>query len=68
MYNCDHLIISNSSYSWWAAQIITKKKKNTVIICPDLWWDKININQINIFPKNWIVIETGIKARTYLTG
>jgi hypothetical protein len=68
MYNCDHLIISNSSYSWWAAQIIMKKKKDTVIICPDLWWDKIDINQINIFPKNWIVVETGVKARAYFPG
>ena len=46
MCNCDHLIISNSSYSWWAAQKIMSKKKDSVIVCPDLWWDKIDINQI----------------------
>ena len=66
MCNCDHLIVSNSSYSWWAAQKIMTKNKKAVIICPDLWWDKIDINQINIFPKNWIVVKTGIKARAYL--
>jgi hypothetical protein len=66
MYNCDHLIMSNSSYSWWAAQKIMSKKKDAVILCPDLWWDKIDVNQINIYPKKWNIVETGIKARTYV--
>jgi hypothetical protein len=66
MCNCDHLIISNSSYSWWAAQKIVSKNKKALILCPDLWWDKIDVNQINIYPKKWTVVQTGIKARIYV--
>lgn len=57
MCDCDHLIIPNSSFSWWPAQIISKQKDG-LIFCPDLWWDKIDINKINIYPSNWIVIKT----------
>ena len=65
MSNCDHIIMPNSSFSWWAAQKMMAKKNNSMVVCPDLWWDKIDINQINIYPKNWKVISTGVKARHY---
>lgn len=64
MCDCDHLIMPNSSFSWWPAQIISRKK-NSLIFCPDLWWNKIDINKIDIYPKNWKVISTGVKARKY---
>ena len=52
MYNCDHLIMPNSTFSWWAAQKLQSINSSSMIVCPDLWWDKIDINQINIYPKN----------------
>jgi hypothetical protein len=61
MMNCDHLVISNSGYSWWAAAYISNKKENSIIVCPDLWWDRINVLNINIYLKNWIIVKTGIE-------
>ncbi len=66
MYNCDHLIMPNSTFSWWAAQKLQNIKTESIIVCPDLWWDKIDIKQINIYPKNWRVVSTGVKARNYV--
>ena len=71
MMNCDHLVISNSGYSWWAAAYISNKKENSIIVCPDLWWDRINVLNINIYPKNWIIVKTGIdenKKPEYLSS
>jgi len=65
MCNCDHLIMPNSSFSWWSANKITSNKE-ALIICPDLWWDKIDVNKINIYPKNWMVLSTNIKPRNYV--
>ena len=65
MYNCDHLIMPNSAFSWWAAQKIMNTKSEALIICPDLWWNKIDINQIYIYPNNWTIMKTGINARVY---
>ena len=65
MYNCDHLIMPNSGFSWWAAQKIMNTKSKALIMCPDLWWDKIDINQINIYPNNWKIMKTGVNARAY---
>ena len=60
MMTPDHLVISNSTYEWWAAAFVGMQE-NTMIACPDLWWDKIDVSNINMYPKNWIVIKAGIK-------
>lgn len=46
----DHLIISNSSFSWWAAYLSDNKEKIT--ICPEKWVD--NENKIDLMLENWI--------------
>jgi len=57
MSNCSHIIISNSTYAWWPAAII-RKISNGRVICPDLWWNSIPINSLNIYPKDWTKIKT----------
>ena len=64
MCDCDHLIMPNSSFSWWPAQIISKQKDG-LIFCPDLWWDRIDVNQINIYPADWIIIKTNTSPKKY---
>jgi hypothetical protein len=46
----DHIIISNSTFSWWAAWL--SDKKNKITICPKIWM-KGNEN-VELIQKNWI--------------
>lgn len=56
MSSCDHFIISNSSYSLWAAMFL-KKTNNKIVIYPSNWYvdESKNLNYLNtIIPENWI--------------
>ena len=55
MSNCNNFIISNSTFSFWAAQF--SNNSNKIIIYPKLWFKNIEKNNIlinNIIPDNWI--------------
>lgn len=54
MYNCKHFIISNSSFSWWAQYLSNNDKK--VTIAP-LKWFRNNNQKIDIYEKQWILIN-----------
>jgi hypothetical protein len=58
MSMCDHNIIANSSYSWWAA--FKNKNKNKKIYCPENYLKSYSpyshINK-NYYPKNWNAIN-----------
>lgn len=52
---CDNNIISNSSFSWWAAWL--NKNENKVVIGPSKWFGSAIQNNTNdIIPESWIKI------------
>jgi len=54
---CDHMIMANSSYSWWGAFL--NKKEDKKIICPYNYLNVPSLNFINgnYYPKEWISIQ-----------
>lgn len=54
---CNHNIIANSSFSWWAAYL--NKNPNKIIICPKDYLNNHELAYIingNYYPKEWIAI------------
>jgi len=54
MSSCDHFIISNSSYSWWAAFLSTSACK--VVIAPRLWYGRCDTARAGICPSSWLLL------------
>ena len=48
---CDHLIIANSTFSWWAAWLKTTRG---TVICPQKWARSLQMS--DILEDNWIRI------------
>lgn len=60
MSKCKHNIISNSSFSWWAAWLNPNKDKQ--VLSPNIWFNPCaQIDFRDIVPESWIKIETGLK-------
>ena len=58
MSMCDHNIIANSSYSWWAAY--RNKNKNKKIICPKNYlksYSEVSFINGNYYPNTWKNID-----------
>lgn len=54
MSMCQHQIIANSSFSWWAAWLNINPDK--IIIAPKKWLSNKNIPTEDLLPQNWIKI------------
>lgn len=54
MKECDHFIISNSSFSWWPAWL--SENPNKIVIAPKNWVKDPSINTQDVCPEDWIRI------------
>jgi hypothetical protein len=54
MSRCDHFIISNSSYSWWAAYLSKFGQKR--VLAPEQWFVGMGTRDIGICPSDWILM------------
>lgn len=54
---CDHNIIANSSFSWWAAYL--NRNPNKIVVCPKDYMNNHELAHIingNYYPREWIAI------------
>lgn len=55
MSKCQHNIIANSTFSWWAAWL--NQNTDKIIIAPKKWFNNVQANsEQEIVPNNWIRI------------
>jgi len=56
---CKHQIISNSSFSWWAAYLNQNPEK--VVVAPAHWMRNPNIDEFDIVPDEWVKVDFPIQ-------
>ena len=54
--DCDGYIISNSSFSWWAATLGDSGEQ--IVIAPDQWFVGVKTKELGIVPEHWHLLPT----------
>ena len=54
MQSCQHQIIANSTFSWWAAYL--NKNISKRVIAPKNWYKKEYGIPIDLYPSDWIIL------------
>lgn len=49
---CSHIVIANSSFSWWAAWLGDVSRK--VVVAPDRWFVSAKIDTRDLVPATWV--------------
>lgn len=65
--NCDHYVISNSSFCWWATYL--GKSENKTVIAPSEWFDWGHVNNgtvgDDVYMSHWKIINLDRKCHPY---
>lgn len=58
MSRCQHIIIANSSFSWWSAWLGDYRLglKNRIVVAPQAWFVNQNHDTSDRFPDHWLTI------------
>jgi hypothetical protein len=51
MKHCSHIIVSNSTFSWWAAWL--KKGERGIIVAPKIWYQEPRVTGEEYCPPDW---------------
>jgi len=55
MSSCQHQIIANSTFSWWAAYLNQNEQK--IVIAPKKWNNKYQKHYQHLLPEEWITLK-----------
>jgi hypothetical protein len=57
MVRCDHFVIPNSSFAWWAAWLGERRPGEHVVVAPEGWMDEAR--RTEVIPDRWVRVARG---------